>query len=103
MATNGINAKDLARVQKIAEFIHSNQEDVLLKAYETAVAAGEEQSAEEAARKYRNKLLDECDNMLVSDRPNVDVEAWKAYRQALRDVPEQEGFPFVINFPVKPE
>lgn len=29
--------------------------------------------------------------------------AWVAYRQALRDVPQQSGFPQNIVWPVKPE
>ena len=75
---------------------------VLRKRYEAAVESGNEEEAAEAAREWRNKLLDDCDNMLVPDRPNVDVDAWKVYRQALRDVPEQEGFPLAIVWPVKP-
>ena len=56
----------------------------------------------DSARKKRNELLSACDTMLVSDRPNVDLVAWKAYRQKLRDVPEQEYFPFNITWPTKP-
>ena len=29
--------------------------------------------------------------------------AWAIYRQALRDLPEQEGFPFNVTFPAPPE
>lgn len=29
--------------------------------------------------------------------------AWAAYRQALRDLPEQPGFPFTHTWPVEPE
>ncbi len=75
---------------------------MLSERYEAAVAAQDVEEAADAARALRNKMLDDCDNMLVPDRPNVDVDAWKAYRQALRDVPEQEGFPLVIDWPVAP-
>ncbi|WP_412841983.1 phage tail assembly chaperone, partial [Cereibacter johrii] len=34
------------------------------------------------------------------DRP--DAAAWTAYRQALRDVPEQPGFPAEIAWPEPP-
>ena len=27
---------------------------------------------------------------------------WKTYRQALRDIPSQEGFPFSVTWPTKP-
>ena len=30
-------------------------------------------------------------------------QAWADYRQALLDVPQQDGFPETINWPVKPE
>ena len=32
---------------------------------------------------------------------NIPVE-WAEYRQALRDVPEQEGFPFNVTWPQEP-
>lgn len=75
---------------------------VLRERYVAAVEAQDVEEAAEAAREYRNKLLDDSDNMMVSDRPNVNTEAWAAYRQALRDVPEQEGFPLSIVWPEKP-
>jgi hypothetical protein len=28
--------------------------------------------------------------------------AWHVYKQALRDIPEQKGFPFAIIWPVAP-
>ena len=30
-------------------------------------------------------------------------EAWRKYRQALLDLPEQGGFPFDVVYPTKPE
>jgi hypothetical protein len=38
----------------------------------------------------------------VADAP-VDQAAWTTYRQALRDVPDQAGFPADIKWPVAPE
>ncbi len=32
----------------------------------------------------------------------ADTSAWRAYRQALRDVPQQAGFPASINWPTAP-
>jgi hypothetical protein len=29
-------------------------------------------------------------------------ESWKTYRQALRDIPEQAGFPFQVTWPTRP-
>ena len=54
------------------------------------------------ARVQRAALLRESDWTQVSDAP-VDQQAWADYRQALRDVPEQPGFPENINWPVAPE
>ena len=50
-------------------------------------------------RKDRNELLAETDWMANSDVTMSD--AWKTYRQALRDLPSQSGFPDV-DFPTKP-
>ena len=52
-------------------------------------------------RKQRNDLLAACDWTQVADAP-VDKDAWAAYRQALRDITTQEGFPLSIDWPVAP-
>lgn len=59
--------------------------------------------AQQAAsqRAYRNTLLSDSDWTQVLDAP-VDQTAWAAYRQALRDVTAQAGFPWDIEWPVKP-
>jgi len=53
------------------------------------------------ARKERDALLAATDWTQVADAP-VDSAVYATYRQALRDVPEQSGFPGDINWPVKP-
>jgi len=55
----------------------------------------------EAVRKQRNEKLSECDWTQVTDAP-VDKETWATYRQALRDVTSQEGFPWTITWPDAP-
>jgi len=59
----------------------------------------------EAARKKRDQLLSDTDYLLMPDYPleAAELEAVKTYRQALRDVPEQAGFPSAIEWPSKPE
>lgn len=55
-------------------------------------------------RAKRNALLSETDFLVMPDYP-LDGDrkaAVLAYRQALRDVPEQAGFPRQIDWPVKP-
>lgn len=55
----------------------------------------------ERVRVERNAKLTACDWTQVADAP-VDKVAWSAYRQALRDVPTQAGFPWNVTWPVEP-
>jgi hypothetical protein len=56
-------------------------------------------------RRERNAMLFETDPMLIPDYPisDSDLSAVKEYRQALRDVPQQDGFPNDIDWPKKPD
>jgi len=54
----------------------------------------------EAARRERDRLLSDVDWAAGTD-VNMSEEM-AAYRQALRDVPQQAGFPENINWPTKP-
>ena len=49
-------------------------------------------------RVQRNELLASSDHMALADRI---TDEWRTYRQALRDLPEVEGFPDVA-FPTPP-
>ena len=51
-------------------------------------------------REKRNKLLKETDWMAMSDL-TLSTE-WATYRQLLRDIPQQEGFPNDITWPTEP-
>ena len=53
-------------------------------------------------RAERNKLLGDTDWTQVSDAP-VDQTAWATYRQSLRDITAQAGFPHSVVWPAKPE
>jgi hypothetical protein len=59
-------------------------------------------AAADVVRAERNRLLDESDWTQLEDAI-VDKQAWVDYRQALRDVPQQAGFPWTINWPTKLE
>jgi hypothetical protein len=52
-------------------------------------------------RAQRNHLLAASDWTQIPDAP-VDQAAWATYRQALRDVPQQSGFPDDVAWPPKP-
>jgi hypothetical protein len=54
------------------------------------------------ARSKRNSLLAQTDWTQAADVPQATKDLWAPYRQALRDVPEQSGFPTEIVWPVKP-
>jgi len=54
-----------------------------------------------AVRDDRNTKLSATDWTQVADAP-VDKEAWATYRQALRDITAQEGFPRDIKWPDAP-
>ena len=53
-------------------------------------------------RRTRTDKLKDCDWTQLADSP-VDKAVWATYRQALRDVPTQAGFPWNVVWPTKPE
>ena len=55
----------------------------------------------EGIRNQRNNLIKESDWRAVSDR-ELEPE-WKEYRQALRDISKQDGFPHDVKWPVDPD
>lgn len=74
--------------------------DVWLQAakdFEYSAAAAE-------VRKKRNALLQETDYIMLPDYILCEEkhEVYEKYRQALRDITEQSGFPFKVIYPVKP-
>ena len=54
-----------------------------------------------SVRQTRVTKLAECDWTQLADAP-VDKAAWATYRQALRDITTQEGFPWTITWPDAP-
>ena len=73
---------------------------ILLQQQELAASVATEQLAGEV-RSERNQLLSSCDWTQIADAP-VDADAWQIYRQALRDITIQTGFPADITWPTKP-
>lgn len=76
-------------------------EELARDAEEAEWAAGENDRLAADARAERNAKLAETDWTASSDVTMSD--AMTSYRQALRDVPAQEGFPSDITWPEKPE
>ncbi len=56
----------------------------------------------ERVRGDRNKRLADCDWTQLADSP-VDKTVWATYRQALRDITAQDGFPWTVQWPDQPE
>jgi hypothetical protein len=52
-------------------------------------------------RQQRNQLLTASDWTQIPDC-TVDKQAWATYRQALRDITNQSGFPTDVVWPTKP-
>ena len=68
--------------------------------HEAAYQARLDTEAAANARSQRDQKLKETDWMGMSD---VTMSAdWATYRQALRDVPTQEGFPHTVTWPEEP-
>ena len=58
------------------------------------------EQAERNIRSQRDGLMQETDWMALSD--NTVASDWATYRQALRDITGQSGFPYEITWPTKP-
>ena len=61
---------------------------------------GEPEGLADLKRQQRNQLLAKTDWRAGSDLTMS--QEWIDYRQALRDVPEQDGFPRNITWPTEP-
>lgn len=60
--------------------------------------------AADEARSDRNRLLTETDWIVIMHtEQGTNIPAvWELYRQALRDITSQGGFPYTIEWPTKP-
>jgi hypothetical protein len=68
---------------------------------EAAYKAMKNAEQAKSVRASRNEKLKDCDWTQVADAP-VDKAIWATYRQALRDVTAQSGFPWAIDWPTNP-
>ena len=77
---------------------------VTTTAAEQEAAYKAQKDAEQAAsvRTDRTARLRKTDWTQLTDS-TANAAVWAAYRTALRDVPEQTGFPWTIEWPVAPE
>ena len=68
---------------------------------EAAYKAIKDAEQASAVRQSRSDRLADCDWTQVADSP-VDKAAWATYRQALRDITKQDGFPWSVTWPDAP-
>lgn len=54
-------------------------------------------------RSMRDSILASTDWTQMGDVPQAVKDKYTTYRQALRDVPQQAGFPREVTWPTKPE
>lgn len=54
-------------------------------------------------RSERDSLIGRTDWTQAADVPQATKDKWAPYRQALRDITEQAGFPMNVTWPTKPE
>ena len=66
----------------------------VIKRADYAAAAAE-------VRAERDKRIAATDWTVLGDAKTTKAD-WREYRQALRDVPEQAGFPYAVQWPVPP-
>ena len=78
----------------------TDAEETARDAAEAAENADAPNRAAARVREERNRLLAETDYLALSDVTMSD--AWKTYRQNLRDIPAQSGFPNSVTYPNKP-
>jgi hypothetical protein len=69
---------------------------------EAAYKAAKDTEQAKSVRTSRGEKLKDSDWTQVADAP-VNKAAWATYRQALRDVTGQQGFPWTIEWPTQPE
>ena len=119
----------LAKMEAMCDQLRSEMSDVLERAYAIAVEERDEDRAAELARKMRNKLLDASDKYNTVDRVfnfdlpktisttnvisavkalieginGITANDWSVYRQHLRDITDQPGFPFDIDWGTAPD
>lgn len=113
----------MAYNEHLEDYLNENYSELLGKASQR-----EYDRVASEVRAKRNALLTESDCRMAFDRLGFEIPStismttiisviknffetlkqikngeWAEYRQALRDLTEQEGFPFNVEFPEKPE
>jgi hypothetical protein len=88
-----------------ADYVDEDGVTVTKVSQEEAYTATKDAEAATAARATRDGLIASCDWMAIKafEAGTEVATEWATYRQALRDVTAQAGFPNDITWPEKPE
>ena len=88
-----------------SDYVNDEGVTVTKAEQEQAYTARKNEEAATAVRAERDKLLASCDWMAIKafEAGSAVSAEWAIYRQALRDVTAQEGFPLNVTYPDKPE
>jgi len=81
--------------------VFTDTEDATAAEVEAAYKAMKDAQQAKSVRQTRGDKLKDSDWTQVADAP-VNKAAWATYRQALRDVTGQQGFPWTIQWPEMP-
>lgn len=97
------------RTHKVEESTPAKQAGAWVQVWGVVPLTAEEIAAqtseqEDAVRFERDARLMHSDWTQLPDSPlsTEQRSAWTAYRQALRDIPSQAGFPFDVSWPAQP-
>ena len=113
----------VARAEAMVDKQLSELPEIQEQALDIAISQMDTETAAKIARDIRNRLLEKSDAQVALDRLGLKAPTetsfsawitflrtlgealsgeWAKYRQALRDLPEQEGFPLNIQWPIAP-
>jgi hypothetical protein len=91
------------KLSQVAPYVENNEVfTVQVESLTEDEIASATSSKASQMRSNRNRLLADCDWTQISDA-TVDKAIWATYRQELRDISSQVGFPWEITWPTQPE
>lgn len=82
--------------------IFTDTDEATAAEQEAAYKAMKDAEQAKSVRDTRTRRLADSDWTQLADAP-VDKAVWATYRQALRDITTQTGFPWAITWPTQPE
>lgn len=98
--THYIDAQHIVAIEKPAKPAGDYWFDLSTKSWVPIQRTKAELTATAMAK--RSQLLAQCDWTQLPDVPLATKTAWVVYRQALRDISLQAGYPQTIAWPVQP-